>query len=133
MRELPEERRVLFPNYVVVALAGVELQRGTTRVTPGVGAAALSGNRGEPDQRVLLSARLEHRSLGVGADLWSPRMSEGPGTLRVGLALRNPLPVEVDHLLSRRWVGNPGIGCCGFAVVVFHGNTSFVRCSVTSK
>ena len=73
MRELPEERRVLFPNYVVVALAAVELQRGTTWVTSSVGAAALSGNRGEPDQRVLLSARLEHRSLGVGADLWSPR------------------------------------------------------------
>ena len=97
-------------------------------------------------KRVRLRARLEHRRLGVGADILGHlEVSEGPGTLRVGLALRNPLPVEVGHLLDEVVVlqqdgsigphgervlvagyGDPGIGCCGFAVVVFHGNASFL-------
>jgi len=141
-----EEHRSVVPHHVVVALAGVELQREATWVTPGVRAAALAGHRGEPDQRVRLRFRLEHRGLGVGADILGHlEVTEGPGTLRVGLALRNPFPVEVGHLLDEVVVlqqdgpigphgervlvagyGDPGIGCCGFAVVVFHGNTSFV-------
>ena len=143
-----EEHRRVVAHHVVVALGGVELQREAARITPGVGAAALAGHGGEPDQRLGLRARLEHGRLGVGADvLGHLEVSEGPGTLRVGLALRNPLPVEVGHLLDQVVVlqqdgaigphgerelvagdGDAGIGCCGFAVVVFHGNTSFVWC-----
>lgn len=63
----------------------------------------------------------------------------------MGLAVWNHLPVEVGHLLDQVVIlqeygpigthrervlvagyRNPGIGCCGFAIVIFHGNTSFV-------
>src|SRR5690606_29609095 len=66
-------------------------------------------------------------------------VTEGPATLRVRLALRNPLPIKVSHLLNEIVVlqqdgtiwpngermlvagdGDPGIGCCGFAVVLIH-------------
>jgi hypothetical protein len=46
-----EDRRVV-ADHVVVALAGVELQREAARVAPGVGAAALAGDGGEADQGV---------------------------------------------------------------------------------
>jgi len=41
-RVADEEHRRVVPDHVVVALAGVELQRKTARVTPCIGAAALA-------------------------------------------------------------------------------------------
>ena len=73
-RVADEEHRGVVPDHVVVALGGVELQREAARVAPGVGAAPLAGHGGEPDQRVRAGAGLEHRGLGVGADVVaSPR------------------------------------------------------------
>jgi hypothetical protein len=61
----------------------------------------LASDRGESDQRVRLRPRLEYRGPGVRADIVSHlEVSKGPGTLRVRLALRNPFPVEIGHLLD---------------------------------
>ncbi len=64
-----EEHRRVVAYHVLVALAGLQLQREAARVAPRVGAAPLAGHGGEPDQRLRLGARLEHRGLGVGADV----------------------------------------------------------------
>ena len=96
-----EEHGGVVAHHVVVALGRVELQREATRVTPRVGAPALAGHRGEADQRVGRRARLEHRRLGVGAHVTRHlEVAERAAALGVGLALRDPLPVEVRHLLD---------------------------------
>lgn len=73
-------------------------------------------------------------------------VAEGPGTLGMGLAVRNHLSIEAGHLLHEIVVmqqdgsirphgervfvaghGNPGIGGGDFAVILlFHGNPSLV-------
>src|SRR5271166_368866 len=55
-----EEHRGVVPDHVVVAVGGVELQREATRVTPGVGAAPLSRDGGEPDECLGAGAGLEY-------------------------------------------------------------------------
>jgi hypothetical protein len=53
------------------------------------------------DQRVRLRAGLEHRRLGVAANVARYlEVAEGAGALGMGLALRDPLSVEVGHLLD---------------------------------
>ena len=108
-RVAQEEHRGVVPDHVVVALGRVELQREAARVTPGVGAAPLPGHGGEPDEGVRGGAGLEHRGLGVGADvLRHLEVAERAAALGVRLPLRDPLPVEVRHLLD---AGNdPGAG-----------------------
>ena len=101
-RVLDEEDRGVVPDHVVVALGGVELQREAARVAPGVGAAPLPRHGGEPDQRVGPGAGLEHRRLGVGADVVRHlEVAERAAALGVRLALRDPLAVEVGHLLDQ--------------------------------
>ncbi len=93
---------VLLPTMSRLPSRGVELHREPARVTPGVGAAPLAGHRGEPDQHLGLGARLEHRRPGVGAHVpGDPEGAERPAALGVRLALRDPLPVEIGHLLHQ--------------------------------
>jgi len=97
-----EEHRRVIPYHIVVALGGVELERKASHVPPSVGTAALTGHRREPGQYVGLRARLEHGRFCVGTDVLDHlEMSEGPRALRMGLAVRNHLPVEVRHLLNQ--------------------------------
>ena len=101
-RVADEEDRGVVPDHVVVALGGVELQREAARVPPGVGAAPLPGHGGEPDQRVGPGAWLEHRGLGVGADvLRHLEVAERAAALGVRLTLGDALAVEVGHLLDQ--------------------------------
>src|SRR5882757_7800569 len=97
-----EEDRHVVADDVVVALRGVEPQREPARVAPGVGAAALPGHRGEPDQRLRLGPGLEHRRPGVGAHIVGHlEGAERATTLGMRLTLRDPLPIEIRHLLNQ--------------------------------
>jgi len=100
-RILDKENRRVVADHVVVALGGVELQRETAGITPGVRAASLAGHRGEPGQHVGLGARLEYRGLGIGTDIVGHlEPTEGAAALGVRLALRNSFAVELRHLLD---------------------------------
>jgi hypothetical protein len=145
-RVADEEDRGVVPDHVVVALGGVELQREAARVAPRVGAAPLAGDRGEPDQRVRMGPGLEHRGLGVGADVVRHlEVAEGTAALGVRLPLGYPLPVEVRHLLDEvvvlqqdgavRAYGqrvlvaldrDTGIGGRGAGLIVCHCHTSWL-------
>ncbi len=96
-----KDRRVI-THHVIVALAGIELQRETARVAPGVRTAALTSHRREADQRLGLGARLEDRGPRVVADvLGDLEMTEGATALGVRLSLRDALAIEVRHLLDQ--------------------------------
>ena len=96
-----EDRRVV-ADEVVVALGGVELQREAAQVPPHVGAAALPGHGREPGHHPGGGSRLEHRRLGVGADVAGDlEPAERAAALGVRLPLLDPLPVEVGHLLDQ--------------------------------
>jgi hypothetical protein len=108
---------------------------------------------------VLTVSRLEHRGLGVFADvLGHLETPERAASLRMRLTFGYPLPIEVRHLLDeivilqQYWaVGpngereliagdwNPSVGCCGFVSVVLHDSASVVtrvvsdRCRVWSR
>ena len=148
-----EEHRGVVPDHVVVALGRVELQREPARVTPGVGAAPLTGHRGEPDQRVGPGAGLEHRGPGVGADVAGHlEVAERAAALGVRLPLRDPLPVEVRHLLDQVMIlqqdgpfragrqrelvaldRDAGVGGRGYWTVVCHCHTSSSRCTPSAE
>src|SRR5699024_5697350 len=95
-----EEHRRVVTDEVVVALGGVELDREAARVAPGVRAALLTGDRGEPDQHLGLRPRLEQRGAGVGRDvLLGDERAERTAALGVHDPLRDPLAVELCELL----------------------------------
>ena len=97
-----EEDRGVVADHVEVALGRVELQREAARVPPGVWAAALAGDGGEPGQHLGLGAGLEHRGPGVLADVVGHlEVAERAAALGVRLALRDAFPVEVGHLLDQ--------------------------------
>ncbi len=97
-----EEHGRVVADHVVVAVRGVELDREASRVAPRVGAAPLAGHRGEPDQQVGVSPRLEEGGLGVGAHVTGGlEVAERATALGVRLPLGDPLPVEVRHLLDQ--------------------------------
>src|SRR6185369_1083530 len=90
------------PNDVVVALARIELQRKSARISPRVRAATLTCNSGETDQRVGLCSRLEHGGLGVGTEVFGNfEISKGPRSLSMRLTLGDSFPVKVGHLLNQ--------------------------------
>jgi hypothetical protein len=101
-RVLDEEDRRVVADHVVVALGRVELQREPARVAPGVGAAALAGDGRETREHVGPDAGLEERGMRVGADVVGRlEVAEGARALGMGLALGDPLPIEVGHLLDQ--------------------------------
>ena len=135
-----EEHRRVVPDHVIVAFAGIKLQRETTRVSPGVGTAAFTGNGRKTHQHVRLGARLKHRRLGVLADVVCHlEVPKGAPAFGMRLALGYPFPVEIRHLFDEVVIlqqdrtvrpdgkrvfiagyGNPCIGCGGFATVFRH-------------
>ncbi len=91
-RVLHEEHRRVVADHVVVAFGGVELQRETARVAPGIRAAPLPRDRGEPSEEVDSRVRLEHGGPGVGADVVGHLEStERAAALGVRLPFRHPL------------------------------------------
>lgn len=101
-RVADKEHRRIVPHHVVIAFTGVELQRKAARIAPGIRTAPLAGHGGKADQRIRPGARLEHRRLGIGTDILRDlEMAEGAGALGVRLPLRNPLAIEIRHLLDQ--------------------------------
>ncbi len=100
-RVADEEDRGVVADEIVVALIGVELQRESARVAPRVGRALLAGDGREAREHLGLLAGLEQPRLRVGGDV-SGRLedAEGTGALRVHVALRDALAVEVRHLVQ---------------------------------
>ena len=141
-----EEDRGVVPDHVVVALRGVELQREPARVAPGVRAASLTGDRGEPGDHLGPGTRLEDGRAGVGAHVVRDlEGAERAAALGVRLPLRNAFPVEVGHLFDEvvvlqqdRTIGSYGqrifitldratcIGCGWYALVLRHLPNSLV-------
>ena len=96
-----EENGRVVADHVVIALGGVKPESKAAHVTPGVGATAFAGHRGEPGEHVGLDAGLEEGCLGVGADvLGDLEMAEGSGPLGMGLAVGDHLAVEIGHLFG---------------------------------
>ena len=96
-----EDRRVV-ADHVEIAVLGIDLDRKAARIAPGVRAAALTGNRAETRCRFGLRALLENLRLGVFRHVRRGFIrAECARAFRVGLALRNALPVEVRHLLDQ--------------------------------
>ena len=96
-----EEHRRVVADHVPVALGGVELQRETAGVAPRVGAALLARDGGEARQHLGLRAGLEHRRPRVLRDVTGDlERAEGACTLGVHHTLRDPLTVELRHLLD---------------------------------
>jgi len=96
-----EDRRVV-AHEVVVALAGIELQREAAHIAPGVGAAGLAGHGGKARQHLGGRALLEQRGLGIARHvLRRLEHTERTCTLGVRLALGHLLAVEVRHLLEK--------------------------------
>ena len=96
-----EEDRGVVADEVVVALGRVELQREAARVAPRVGRALLAGDRREAGEHLGRRARLEQRGLGVRRDvLGGLELPERARALRVHVALRDALAVEVRHLVQ---------------------------------
>ena len=101
-RVADEEHRSVVADHVEIAVRCVELGGETARVAPGVRAAALTGDGGEPGQRLGFRPGLQECGLGVGADICGHfEMAEGATALGMRLALRDPLAVEVRHLLDQ--------------------------------
>lgn len=109
------------PNQVVVAFAGIELQRKTARIAPCIRTTTFARHGGEPDQNVRFRTRLEHRRLGVGTNIVGHlEMPERSGTLGVRLPLGDTFAIEVGHLLDEVMVmqQNWAIGSNGQRVFV---------------
>ena len=101
-RVLDEEHRGVVADQVVVALGGVELDREPARVPPGVGGSPLPRHGREPDDQPGRGAGLEHGRLGELADVVRHlEPAECAAALGVRLPLRDPLAVELGHLLDQ--------------------------------
>ena len=96
-----EDRRVV-ADHVVVAVLGVVLESEAARVAPRIGRALLAGDGGEAQEGVGLLADLaeEIRLRPPGHVVGDLEVAVGCGALGVDDALRNPLTVEVGHLLE---------------------------------
>ena len=97
-----EENRRVVSHHVVVAFAGVELQR------EAAGSRQVSGLPLSPatvENRIkvfVLAPGWNRRSLGIGGDVFGYlEVAEGAGTLGVRLPFGNPFAVEVGHLLDQ--------------------------------
>ena len=102
MRELHrvthKEHRGVVADHVEVAFVGVELQRESTHITPGVRAAELTGNCGESGQHRGFAPLLQEGCLGVLRDVsGNLEVPEGSRSLGVGLALGDVFPVEMGQ------------------------------------
>jgi hypothetical protein len=98
-----EEHGGVVAHHVEVALFGVELQRESAHITPGVGRAELTGNGGEASQHRGLLARLQEVGLRVLGDVRGDfEFTESAGSLGVGAALGHTLTVEASKLLDQR-------------------------------
>ena len=128
-RVADEEHRGVVADQVVVALGRVELQRETARVAPGVGGALLAGDRREAGEHLGRGAPLEEGGLGVGGDvLGGLEDAERAGALRMDVALRDALAVEVRHLVQEVDVvqQDRAVGADGQAVAVADRRRSVV-------
>jgi hypothetical protein len=98
-----EEHGGVVAHHVEVALFGVELQRESAHVTPGVGRAELTGDGGEASEHRGLLARLQEVGLRVLGDVRGDfELTERAGSLGVGAALGHTLTVEASKLLDQR-------------------------------
>ena len=101
-RVLDEEDRGVVADEIVVAFGGVELDREPARVPPGVGGSPLPRHGREPNDQAGRGAGLEHRRLGELAYVVRHlEPAECAAALGVRLPLRDPLPVELGHLLDQ--------------------------------
>src|SRR5690606_3759369 len=97
-----EEDRCVVAYQVVIAFAGIKLQRKSTYVSPGIGATHLARDGGEARQHLGLAALLKQSRLGVSGDIFSGlEYSESTSAFGVRLTLRHLLAVEVRHLLQK--------------------------------
>src|SRR5699024_12538694 len=64
-----EEHRSVVAHHVEVALFGVELQRESAHIAPGVGRTEFTGDSGEASEHRGLLARLQEVGLRVGGDV----------------------------------------------------------------
>jgi hypothetical protein len=95
-RVLDEEDRRVVADHVVVALAGVELQREAAQVPPHVGAASFPRHRGESGHQPGGAPRLEQRRLGEGADIVGDlEPAKRAAALGVRLPLADPLRLKL--------------------------------------
>src|ERR1700751_4520732 len=95
-----EEHWRVVADDVKVAVAGVELHGESSRVAPRVRASPFARDGRKPDEHVRLRTRLEHSGTGKGADVARhPKYAERAATLRMRLPFRDPLAIEVGHLL----------------------------------
>jgi hypothetical protein len=100
-RILDEAHRRVSADQVVGALGRAELDRDAADVPPDTGATALTGHGGEPEQKPADGPRLEHRGLGVSADVIGHLESaERTAGLTVRLPLGDPFPVAAGQLLD---------------------------------
>ena len=106
-RVADEEDAEVVADEVPVAVLGVELDREAARVADRLGGVAAARHRGEADGELgLLAGLLEQLRAGVlgdrlVADLAGRlEVAEGGGAARVDDPLRDPLAVEVAHLLE---------------------------------
>jgi hypothetical protein len=96
-----EDGRVV-AHHVEVALFGVELQRESAHVTPGVGRTELTGDGGKACEHRGLLPRLEEIRLRIGGDILGDlELTEGAGALCVRAALGDALTVEASELLDQ--------------------------------
>ena len=97
-----EKNRGVVPHHVEIAILGIELDRESARITPGVGAAALAGDGGKAHRGFHFCAGLQEFSLGVRADVRrNLETAESAASLRVRLAFGDTLPIEIRHLLDQ--------------------------------
>src|SRR5690606_8382506 len=90
-----EDRRVV-ADEIVVAFAGIELEREAAHVAPSVRAAHLAGDRRKTRQHLGSRAFLEQRSFRIARYvLRGLEYAEGARALRVRLALGHLFAVEV--------------------------------------
>ena len=101
-RVADEEDGGVVADQVVVPLLGVELQREAARVAPGVRGALLTGDGREPQERLRPLADLaeEVRLAPLACVTGHLEVTVRGGALGVNDPLRDPLPVEVLHLLE---------------------------------
>jgi hypothetical protein len=96
-----EDRRIV-ADHVEIAVLGIKLHREPARITPCVGAAALARHGGKAHPRFHFCTGLEELRLGVFADVGRYlEIAECAAPLCVRLTFRDPLAIEVRHLLDQ--------------------------------